>query len=151
MRRKKEKYKSVFDFVEKETRLTEEQLNLEKQLAGIELLKFTRARINQAENLTILVNKAMDLLMQRLNNDQEEPISVQVLISLIEKFSNSQNNLMSGIYGAIKTSNLQQNYNHNKDLQTESFEKEKEDIDKQEYKLAKVLLDIINKNKDAEI
>jgi hypothetical protein len=131
------------------------KLNQANDLLRLELLNFTKGLIRKAESKNNLKDRVVEILEERLNNEEEvRDIPTSVLSKLLSDLAKTENDFTGNILNAMKTSTMAAiNINLNKDgtpsnggeVINPSGEPE---IDKEHYNSIKNVLSFLNKVKD---
>lgn len=132
------------------------KLNQANDLLRLELLTFTKGLIKKAESRNTLKDRVVEILEERLNNDDEvRDIPTAVLSRLLSDLAKTENDFTGNILNAMKTSTMAAiNINLNKDgnpsagSQDPSSGSGEPEINKDDYNSIKNVLSFLNKVKD---
>jgi len=138
-----------FEEVTKKEVTLMDQIVKEKQLANLELIRLTRAKMKKAETTQSLITRASEILSSRLNPDPDNEqnlndISTGTLILLIKELSKVDSDLLGSILQASKGTPSAP-IGERGEVEPKPKEKEIKNISSEHFNKAKNVIDFINK------
>lgn len=150
-----EEFFSIVDGKKLSQKEFQNQLFQEAEQVKLELIKFTKAKLKKSEMINQIIQKAADILFERLNGDEFEleDISTNTLLNIIEKLSKLDIDML----GTLLNKSQQNQHVINIDATTGQVIQNNESemqIDKDTYQTVKKIinfLETLEKNKEEEV